>query len=130
MRSWHASRIRIMDPNASNVLLTPNKSLRSKSQILTDGWGTEDIFAIGRTLDEVSYLALPPLETWATLKLPYEAPSCPPLPSFEQILTANQTQSLRAKNGVHLICRIGDTVIKCSMDSTVIDVSYVQVLFL
>ncbi|KAH7110125.1 hypothetical protein B0J11DRAFT_599679 [Dendryphion nanum] len=76
-------------------------ALRSKAQILMEEWGTLDLDRIEQVIFERLEAPAPPTETWTTLKLPYQAPSCPPLPSWAQIVDATAKHSLHARNGLH-----------------------------
>ena len=90
-------------------------TIRSKPQILMETWGTlnrSEVYRLSRAQAEKPN---PAIETWAKLKIPYQAPSCPPLPSWSQIRQASKTDNLHHNSmGSENVCRIGDTVIKYS----------------
>jgi hypothetical protein len=114
-----------MDTNAAESSSTPVRASRSKTEILMEAHGTTDrneVFKMLIARMEGS-TPLPPLETWSTLKLPYQAPSCPPLPTLDQLLAASKTHNLMPKLGSHQICRIGDTAIKYCESNNIIEVS-------
>jgi hypothetical protein len=118
-----------MDTDATETSSTPARAPRSKTEILIEAFGSADedeIFELARARGEIP---IPPLETWTTLKLPYQAPSCPPLPSLDELLAASVTHNLMPKLGSYPICRIGNTVIKYCRSSNIIEVSWVQEFF-
>ena len=90
-------------------------TIRSKSQILLETWGTLDHLEKVKMSHAELYKPHPAFEKWTTMKFPYQAPSCPPLPSWLQIRQATKTNNLHHNNmGTANVCRIGDTVIKYS----------------
>jgi hypothetical protein len=98
--------------------------IRPKAQVLMEEWGSLDSLEIFRSNHERRIQPVPPCETWAKIKLPYLAPSAPPLPSMDELTKALNTNSLRARNGLTDICRIGDTVVKCGGKAAILDVRY------
>jgi hypothetical protein len=114
-----------MDTNAAESSSTPVRASRSKTEILMEAHGTTDRNEVFKMLIArmEGPTPLPPLETWSTLKLPYQAPSCPPLPTLDQLLAASKTHNLMPKLGSHQICRIGDTAIKYCDSKNIIEVS-------
>jgi hypothetical protein len=97
-------------------------------------WGTLDREERRRKNEEIRVQgrSLPPVETWCKLELPYKVPSCPPLPSFEEIeaMVEHPDHRMRANNGVTPIFRLGNTVIKLSDSACILDVRCVRVFLL
>lgn len=90
-------------------------TIRSKPQVNLEAWGTLDQAEISRMILAEEYKPHPAFETWTKMKLPYQAPSCPPLPSWLQIRQATKTDNLHHNcMGSANVCRIGDTVVKYS----------------
>ncbi|KAF1979693.1 hypothetical protein BU23DRAFT_563087 [Bimuria novae-zelandiae CBS 107.79] len=107
-----------LDPPSSSSIPT----LRSQKQILQEEFGTLDsAHVFNEIITWQSFLRVPPTETWTTLKLPYQAPNCPHLPSLGQILEVNEQHGLRKNNGLHDVCKIGDTIIKLSADPNIVE---------
>lgn len=113
-----------MDSDAPESSTTPARVPRSKSQILSEEYGTFDEDEISQIEQARLNAPDPPLETWTKLKLPYQAPSCPPLPSLEQLTAQTETHSLHSSVGFHRVCRMGNTVIKYSGDASIVEVFY------
>jgi hypothetical protein len=96
--------------------------LRSVEQVLLEEWGTVDHAKIAAIIDQRSETPYSQTGEWTTLKLPYQAPSCPPLPSWKQILHAHARHPLNMRNGLHDVCRISNTVVKFSGNPNVVEV--------
>jgi hypothetical protein len=115
-----------MDEHTTLSAYKPNIIGRTKSQILMEEFGGCDYSSMSDATIEIMCTPVPPLETWTTLKLPYQAPSCPiPLPSLQQLKEASRSAqtNLRYNNGSTAICRIGSTVIKYCAGPKVVEVS-------
>jgi hypothetical protein len=98
-------------------------------------WGTLDRDEIFRKNEEIRVQGqppLPPVETWCKLKLPYKVPSCPPLPSFEEIeaMVEHPDHRMRANNGLTPIFRLGNTVIKLCTTARILEVRCFRVFLL
>lgn len=111
-----------MEPDQSKILSTPNKVLRTKSQVLMETWGTDDDFSDMSRIQKHFDAPAPPIETWTKLELPYQAPSCPPLLSYEQILDGLKKHKLDQNFGSHHLFRYGDAVVKCSTSPSIVEV--------
>jgi hypothetical protein len=92
---------------------------------MMEAWGSldrDEIYAntYGR-MEKYGRNPLPPIETWCKLKLPYKVPSCPPLPSYEQIeaMVEHPDYRMRTNIGLHPIFRMGNTVIKLGDAGTI-----------
>ncbi|KAF2648069.1 hypothetical protein K491DRAFT_738415 [Lophiostoma macrostomum CBS 122681] len=76
--------------------------MRTKSEVLLEQWGTLDLTEIHRRIIGMRDVPFPDVKKCTKLKLPYQAPSCPPLPSWQEILAATKTHSLHMLNiGLH-----------------------------
>lgn len=116
-----------MELECSNVLLTHKKAFRSEAQASMEVYGHDDVDQIFE-MQMARWNSPPPfLKTYTTLKLPYQAPSCPPLPSWEQIDAATDNHPLHVKTGLRFVCRIGDTVVKWSASSKIVEVSHFSI---
>lgn len=96
--------------------------IRPKEQVRMEEWGSLDRMDIFNYNLQLRRQPLPPYETWAKMKLPYLTPSAPPIPSMSELIEALNKNSLRARNGITPICRIGDTVVKCGDGACTLDV--------
>ncbi|KAH4106508.1 hypothetical protein HBH69_036640 [Parastagonospora nodorum] len=117
-----------MDAERPNLLWTPELALRSKEQVLLEDWKAPNKSAA--SLKQMEILTSPApadLTTWTTLKpnpavvLFYQAHLSPPIPSMEEIDEATAKSSLHKDLHLHNVCRIGDTVIKCSASPDIIE---------
>lgn len=81
-----------------------------KSEYLQSIFGTSDNMEIHKLLCDDNTLS--DKEGSVKLPLPYEAPNHPPLPSVEDIVKAQKTQSLRQPFGLFPVCRVGQCVVK------------------
>lgn len=100
---------------------------RSKFDIMMEAWGTTDLEAIDKIVMTRVYAPAPPRRTFSKLKLPYTAPSCPPLPSWTEIDHATKKNSLQhEKYGNAPICRIGDTVVKYNASHDILEVGCIK----
>jgi hypothetical protein len=122
-----------MDAERPNLLWTPELALRSKEQVLLEDWKAPNKSAA--SLKQMEILTSPTpadLTTWTTLKpnpavvLFYQAHLSPPIPSMEEIDEATAKSSLHKDLHLHNVCRIRDTVIKCSASPDIIEVSRAQ----
>jgi hypothetical protein len=112
-----------MDTDAPKSFPQSVRALRPKTQVLMEQWETLDRNQIfEKSMEQQRRPSIPPHETWSTLKLPYQVPSCPPLPSYNEIVAGSKTHSLRTKIGQHTIVRFGDTVVKVSITASVLSV--------
>jgi hypothetical protein len=116
-----------MDAEQPALLWTPEIALRSKEQVIQEDWKVPD--AQTASLKQHGRNAAPAnAKTWTTLKshtltLFYQAPSSPPIPSFEEmedIITKSRRLGNRSS---HAVYKLGDAVVKFSGSPGVIEVS-------
>ncbi|KAH3960480.1 hypothetical protein HBI68_195730 [Parastagonospora nodorum] len=116
-----------MDTERPPLLWTPEIALRSKQQVVEEDWKAPDQEAAWLKSHERRSAPAPAnLKEWTTLKshdvtLLYQARSTPPIPSLEEILGTTEKNCLNTKIGLHKVCRIGDTVVKCSTSPDVVE---------
>ncbi|KAF2785817.1 hypothetical protein K505DRAFT_368773 [Melanomma pulvis-pyrius CBS 109.77] len=60
--------------------------MRSKQEVLEEHYGVDSFSKSGYFIVNDKHNHRPPLDQWTTLKLPYEAPTHPPIPSVEEIV--------------------------------------------
>jgi hypothetical protein len=84
-------------------------------------WGTIDSDEISKVLMSLGPPYLP-IETWCKLKLPYKVPSCPPLPSLDEIEAGLEMHSLNGRIRNNPVFRFGNTVVKCSTTANILEV--------
>lgn len=131
-----------MDTDTPKPLLTADmEEYRSKAQVWMDEWGVTDIDSAREAKMKRRRESDPPIELWTTLKLPYQAPSSPPLLSWDELKPFSQNrrnqkplteqreaglefERLHENAGMHQVYRFGDYVVKWSGNPKLIEVSY------
>jgi hypothetical protein len=87
--------------------------MRSKSEILQEWYGVKtaqealEIFNVDCMADNGI-----PFSQWTKLKLPYEAPSHPGIPSLEDIKKGMKENYINRNVGTSPVCRVGQCVVK------------------
>jgi hypothetical protein len=110
-------------------LWTPEVALRSKEQVIHEDWKAPDMnTAWLKKAERHSAPAPANIETWTTLNshaltIFYQAHSSPPIPSMKDIDDTPAKNRLHTNIGLHLVCKIGDTVVKYSASPNVVEVS-------
>jgi hypothetical protein len=117
-----------MNANQPELLWTPEIARRTKAQVLQEEWGVPDVYSVYEKRAELGFRPLPPLEAYTKLRsrplsLFYQAPSCPPIPSMEEIRNVTPNNCLHANNGNHLVSRLGATVVKHGCSASILEVS-------
>jgi hypothetical protein len=118
-----------MDAEQPALLWTPEIALRSKGQVIQEDWKAADDHTAWLKKYERRLAPAPAdLKTWTTLKshtltIFYQARSSPPIPSMKEIHDTSAENRLHTNIGLHTVCKIGDTVVKCSASPNVIEVS-------
>lgn len=107
-----------------------NMGSRSTSEILKETFGTDDRDDIYEMLKPQLEERFPPLHLYTKLELPYKAPSCPPIPSFEETQKAFIQNRLTRRNGLCPVCRVGACAIKYSTDPVILQVCRLRALLL
>ncbi|EAT82175.1 hypothetical protein HBH56_106870 [Parastagonospora nodorum] len=115
-----------MNTNQPELLWTPEIARRTKAQVLQEEWGVPDVYSVYEKRAELYDRPLPPLEAWTKLRsrplsLFYQAPSCPPIPSMEEIRNVTPDNSLHANNGNHLVSKLGATVVKHGCSASILE---------
>lgn len=99
--------------------------MRTKSQVLNEHYGVETfngpkgIWSVMNTDRDLPSL---PLNQWVTMKLPYEAPEHPGIPSIEDIEHGMQHNALTQPTGLFPVCRVGKCVIKRGFNPIILQV--------
>ncbi|KAF2797009.1 hypothetical protein K505DRAFT_270242, partial [Melanomma pulvis-pyrius CBS 109.77] len=86
--------------------------MRTKAEVLQEHWGVSTFLEACALRDTVYFMPPPPLDQWVTLKLPYEAPEHPGIPSMDEIEKAMQDNKLTQSAGLFPVCRVGKCVVK------------------
>jgi hypothetical protein len=99
--------------------------MRSKADVCQEHYGIQDRHAAlkiqSKTLLEAWNNPLSiPLSSWTKMKLPYEAPIHPELPTMDQIDEALTDNRISHKYGLHPVLRVGDCVVKFGTNPIVI----------
>ncbi|KAF9731793.1 hypothetical protein PMIN01_09722 [Paraphaeosphaeria minitans] len=118
--------------------LTTDMAFRSKSQVLMDEWGATDRESAAKADQARRFAPEPPIETWSTLTLPYQAPSSPPLLSWDRLRAfsvsrriekslaaqrkeGEQNERLHENAGFNSVYRFGEYVVKWGCNPKIID---------
>lgn len=96
--------------------------LRSKAEILKEHYGVETPREANPIAFEDPDNDRPPREQWTTLILPYEAPTHPAIPSFDEIDRAMETNPLTLPGGLYNVCIVGQCAIKYCGDPLILQV--------
>jgi hypothetical protein len=97
--------------------------MHSKTEILQEHYGVETTREVIPLLQKDFSVPPLPLSYWTTLELPYEAPSHPGIPSFDEIERAMKVSRLTKPGGLFHVCRVGMSVVKMSWDPMILQVS-------
>jgi hypothetical protein len=97
--------------------------MRTKAEVLMEHYGVADYMKVMdlQMEDHDSYLWHLPLDQWTKLKLPYEAPEHPGIPSMEEI-----ERGMRESQYFTLlpVCKAGNCFVKIGADRIIVQVSF------
>jgi hypothetical protein len=107
-----------------HLLIMSKEPTPIRSEVVQKYYGTtdmEEVFAM-RIRDLTG--DPPPLDQWIKMKLPYNAPNHPKLPSLEEIESAwkDPAQRLTHPAGLRPVCRVGNCVIKFGRNELILQV--------
>lgn len=97
--------------------------MRTKAEVLQEHWGVSTFQEAIPLQRAQAYNTSPrPLDQWAALKIPYEAPEHPGIPSMDEIEKGMQDDKLTQSGGIFPVCRVGRCVVKRGPDPCILQV--------
>jgi hypothetical protein len=97
-------------------------------EVLSKYYGTTSLGMIADVQLNIMNAQLPTLlnpmtQFCQSVKIPYEAPGHPDIPSLDEIDKAMVDNRLTQRGGAYDVCRVRNSVIKCGRDEAVFQVS-------